>query len=73
MTDDEAIKAYLAKHGATICPPRAAAVLGETTPGWRRNAERRAEVTHSKRRRARLQTELEARDQSSPLDVPGRR
>ena len=60
MTDDDAVKAYLAKHGATICPPRAAAVLGETTPGWRRNAERRAEVTHSKHRRARLQTELEA-------------
>jgi hypothetical protein len=33
MTDDEAIKAYLAKHGATVYPPRAAAVLGETTPG----------------------------------------
>jgi hypothetical protein len=73
MTAAAAIKASLAKHGATICLPRSAAVLGETTPGWRRNAERRAEVTHSKTRRARLQTELEARHQGSPPEVRGRR
>jgi hypothetical protein len=61
MTDDDAIKAYLAKHGATICPPHAAAVLGETSPGWRRNAERRVEMTRSKRKTARLQNELATR------------
>lgn len=73
MTDNDAIRAYLAKHGATICPPRAAAMLGETTPGWRRNVERRAEATHSKTRRARLQTGLEARHEGSPPGVRGRR
>jgi hypothetical protein len=64
VTDDEAIKAYLAKHGVTICPPRAAAELGETTPGWRRNAERRVEITHSKRKTARLQKELATRGET---------
>ena len=44
MTSDEAeIRKFLADRGVTKCPPAAAGVLGESTPGWRRNAERQAE------------------------------
>lgn len=40
---EDEIKKFFANRGATKCPPRAAAVLGESTPGWRRHAERKAE------------------------------
>jgi hypothetical protein len=43
MTDAEQIERFLAERGATKCPPKAAAVLGESTPGWRRKAEYKAE------------------------------
>jgi hypothetical protein len=44
MADDEAeIRKFIAERGVTKCPPAAAAVLGESTPGWRRSVERRTE------------------------------
>ena len=50
MADDEAdIRKFIAERGVTKCPPAPAAVLGESTPGWRRNAERRAEHMKGKR------------------------
>lgn len=44
MNDDEAeIRKFIAERGVTKCPPSAAAVLGESTPGWRRSVERQVE------------------------------
>lgn len=43
MNDDDQVAEFLRTKGATILPPREAAAMGETTPGWRRNAERREE------------------------------
>jgi hypothetical protein len=56
-SDDDEIAKYLAQKGATKCPPRAARELGETSPGWRRNVERKAEhaqggKTHKRQQRA---------------------
>jgi hypothetical protein len=34
--DDDEIARFIAQRGVTKCPTRAAAVLGETSPGWRR-------------------------------------
>ena len=49
-SDEDEIAKYLAQKGATKLPPKPAAVLGESTPGWRRNAERRAEHQSDKGR-----------------------
>jgi hypothetical protein len=38
-SDDDEIAKYLAQKGVARLPPRAARELGETSPGWRRNAE----------------------------------
>ena len=44
MGDDEMeIRKFIAERGVTKCPPAAAAVLGESTPGWRRSVERHGE------------------------------
>jgi hypothetical protein len=72
MTDEDEIKKFIAERGVTVCPPRAAAVLGETTPGWRRNAEKRAEISNKSNRRDRLQKELAARQEGQPLPFRGR-
>jgi len=45
LSDDDEIKTFIAQRGITICPSQPAAVLGETTPGWRRKVEGRAEST----------------------------
>lgn len=45
MTDDDLKAEFLARNGATKCPDRAAAVLGESVPGWRRKEELRTEKT----------------------------
>jgi hypothetical protein len=42
-SEEDEIAKYLAQKGATKLPSKPAAVLGESTPGWRRNAERKAE------------------------------
>ena len=60
-TDDDEIAKYLAQKGATKLPPKAAAVLGESTPGWRRNAERKAERSQSDRAGKRQQRVLRER------------
>lgn len=67
MSDDEEIKKFIEERGVTVCPPQPASVLGETTPGWRRNAERRTEKSHQSKRRDRLQKELAAREEGRPL------
>jgi hypothetical protein len=59
--DDDEIAKYLAQKGATKCPPRAARELGESSPGWRRNAERKAERAQSERLRNRQQKALRDR------------
>ena len=47
--DDDLLKAeFLARKGATMCPPSAAATVGEINPGWRRGAERKAELVAHK-------------------------
>jgi hypothetical protein len=51
MTDEDLIAKYLAKHGASKCPTRPAATLGESSPGWRRNVEREAERRDTKAKR----------------------
>ena len=44
MGDDEMeIRKFIAERGVTKCPPAPAAVLGESTPGWRRSVERQVE------------------------------
>ena len=60
-SDDDEIAKYLAQKGATKLPPRAARELGETSPGWRRNAERRAERAQSEKLRKRQQRTLQER------------
>jgi hypothetical protein len=72
MTDEDEIKKFIAERGVTVCPPQPAAILGETTPGWRRNAERRTEKSHQSKRRDRLQNELAARQEGKPLPFRGR-
>jgi hypothetical protein len=52
-SDEDEIRKWLEKKGATKCPPRAAAVLGEASPGWRRERERKAEHAQSDRARKR--------------------
>jgi len=65
MADDEMeIQKFIAERGVTKCPPSAAAVLGESTPGWRRSVERQVERRKGKRARKagkRLQTALAER------------
>ena len=51
--DDDEIAKWLKQKGATQCPPRAAHELGETSPGWRRNVERKAERAQSENVRKR--------------------
>jgi hypothetical protein len=60
-SDDDEIAKYLARKGATKLPPRAARELGETSPSWRRNAERKAERSQSDRLRKRQQRALQER------------
>jgi hypothetical protein len=59
--DEDEIRQWLEQKGATKCPPRAAAILGESTPGWRRNAERKAEHAEGGRAHKRQQRALRAR------------
>jgi len=65
MADDESeITKFIAERGVTKCPPAAAAVLGESTPGWRRSVERQAERRKgksAKRAGKRLQAALAER------------
>ena len=74
MADDEAeIQKFIAERGVTKCPPAAAAVLGESTPGWRRSVERQVERRKGKsasRAGKRLQSKLAERI-SAPT-APGR-
>ena len=61
MADDEMeIRKFIAERGVTKCPPAAAAVLGESAPGWRRSVERRVE-----RRKGKGATKAGRRLQSS--------
>ena len=46
--NDDEIQEFLRAHGVTRCPPRVAATLGQTTAGWRRKMEVRAEQRGSK-------------------------
>jgi hypothetical protein len=48
-SEEDEIKKFLAEKGPTKLPPRAARELGETPPGWRRNAERSHRERASKR------------------------
>lgn len=50
IDDHDEIERHLAEHGVTQLPAAAAMCLGETTPGWRRDAERRADFTGMVRR-----------------------
>jgi hypothetical protein len=59
--DDDEIAKWLKQKGATQCPPRAAHELGETSPGWRRNVERKAERAQSENVRKRQQKALRER------------
>ena len=59
--DDDEIARFLAQKGATKLPPRAARELGESSPGWRRNAERKAERAHSEKAKERQQKSLRVR------------
>ena len=59
--DDDEIAKFLAQKGATKLPPKAARELGETSPGWRRNAERKAERAQSDRAKKRQQKTLQER------------
>jgi hypothetical protein len=61
--DDDEIAKYLAQKGATKCPPKAARELGETSPGWRRERERKAERAQSEKAQKRQQKAL--RDRAS--------
>jgi hypothetical protein len=61
MSDEEEIAKWLAQKGATVCPPKAARELGETSPGWRREAERKAERSQGERLRRRQQKALRER------------
>src|ERR1044071_1735116 len=60
MANNEAeISKFIAERRVTKCPPAAAAVLGESSPGWRRNAERQAE-----RRKGKSASKVQKRQQS---------
>jgi hypothetical protein len=59
--DEDEIKKFLAQKGATKLPPRAARELGESSPGWRRSAERKAERAHNDKAKERQQKVLRAR------------
>jgi hypothetical protein len=59
--EEDEIAKYLAQKGATKLPPRAARELGESSPGWRRNAERKAERAQSEKAKKRQQKVLRAR------------
>jgi hypothetical protein len=59
--DDDEIAKYLARQGATKCPPKAARELGEVSSGWRRERERRAERAQSERAQKRQQKALRER------------
>ena len=43
IDSDGQVAAYIEEHGVNVCPPAAAAVLGVSTPGWRRSVERARE------------------------------
>jgi hypothetical protein len=60
-SEDDEIAKYLAQKGATKLPPRAARELGESSPGWRRNAERKAERAQSEKAKKRQQRALRQR------------
>ena len=60
MSDTDEIEKFIKEHGITKCPSRPAAVLGESTPGWRRDRERRAECANSDKRRSSHQKQLRA-------------
>ncbi|HEV2546933.1 MAG TPA: hypothetical protein VGU20_06325 [Stellaceae bacterium] len=60
-SDEDEIAKYLAQKGATKLPPQPARELGETSPGWRRNAERKAERAQSDRAKKRQQRALRER------------
>jgi hypothetical protein len=66
--DEDEIRQWLEQKGATKCPPRPARELGESSPGWRRNAERKAERTQTDRARKRLQRALRARAGFTPTE-----
>ena len=60
-SDEDEIAKYLAQKGATKLPPKAAHELGEASPGWRRNAERKSERAQSDRAKKRQQRALRER------------
>jgi len=57
-SDEDEIAKWLQQKGATKLPPRAARELGESSPGWRRNAERKAERAQSEKAKNRQQRAL---------------
>jgi hypothetical protein len=59
--DDDEIARFLAQKGATKLPPKPARELGETSPGWRRSAERKAERAQSDKAKQRQQRALRER------------
>ena len=59
--DEDEIRQWLEQKGATKCPPRAARELGETSPGWRREVERKAERAQGSKSHKRQQRALRAR------------
>ena len=58
-SDDDEIAKSLREKGATRCPPKAARELGETSRGWRREAE--ADRSQSERAQKRQQKRLRER------------
>lgn len=60
-SDDELIAAFIAKRGVVKLPDQAAAEMGESSPGWRRKVEYRAEKTTSKKAKRRQQRKLRSR------------
>ena len=62
MADEESeIRKFIAERGVTKCPPAPGAVLGESTPGWRRSVERQIERRKGKSAKRRLQATLAGR------------
>jgi hypothetical protein len=70
-SDEEEIAKWLAQKGATKCPPKAARELGETSPGWRREIERKAERSQSERASRRQQRALRQRGRFSDEKTKG--
>lgn len=61
QADAKAIAEYLATHGVKKLKAMPARELGESTPGWRREAERKAEGISNNKRYARHQQRLKRR------------